>query len=74
MQFSTLSSSKMGISETDFFDILIIQNNEICYVKHVSALFYVFFTLFGCWGLGWGPNNFRKFPHFCTIFGNFCNL
>ena len=42
------------ISETDFFVILTIQNDEISYVKHVLAPFYVFFTLFGCWGPGGG--------------------
>ena len=50
MQFSRLSSSKMEISETDFFDTLTIQNDQISYVKHVLAPLYVFFTLFGCWG------------------------
>ena len=54
MQFSRLSSSKMAISETDFFDTLTIQNDQICYVKHVLAPFYVFFTLFGCCGGGGG--------------------
>ena len=52
MQFSRLSSSKMEISETDFFDTLTIQNDQISHVKHVLAPFYVFFTLFGCWGGG----------------------
>ena len=55
MQFSRLSSSKMEISETDFFDTLTIQNNQISYVKHVLAALYVFFTLFGCCGGGWLP-------------------
>ena len=50
MQFSSLGSSKMEISETDFFDILTIQDDQISYVKHVLAPLYVFFTLFGCWG------------------------
>ena len=54
MQFSGLGSSKMEISETDFFDTLTIQNNQISYVKHVLAPLYVFFTLFGCWGGGGG--------------------
>ena len=40
----------MEISKTDFFDTLIIQNDQISYVKHVLAPRYVFFTLFGCWG------------------------
>ena len=54
MQFSSLGSSKMEISETDFFDILTTQNDEISYVKHVVAPLCVFFTLFGCWGGGGG--------------------
>ena len=52
MQFSSLGSSKMEISETDFFDTLTIQNDQISYVKHVLAPLYVFSTLFGCWGEG----------------------
>ena len=52
MQFSRLNSSKMEISETDFFDTLTIQNDQISHVKHVLAPFYVFFTLFGLWGWG----------------------
>ena len=52
MQFSSLGSSKMEISKTDFFDILTIQTDQISYIKHVSAPLYVFFTLFGCWGGG----------------------
>ena len=56
MQFSRLNSSKMEISETDFFDTLTIQNDQISHVKHVLAPFYAFFTLFGCWGgVGWLP-------------------
>ena len=49
---SSLGSSKMEISETDFFDTLTIQNDQISYVKHVLAPLYVFSTLFGCWGEG----------------------
>ena len=37
----------MELSETDFFDTLTIQNDQISYVKHVLAPLYVFFTLFG---------------------------
>ena len=37
MQFSGLGNSKMEISETDFFDTLTIQNDQISYVKHVLA-------------------------------------
>ena len=33
MQFSSLYSSKMGTSETDFFNILTIHNDQISYVK-----------------------------------------
>ena len=48
MQFSGLSSSKMVISETDFFHTLTIQNDQISYVKHVLAPLHVLFTPFGC--------------------------
>ena len=55
MQFSSLGSSKMNVSETDFFDTLTIQNDEISYGKHFLAPLYVFFILFGCsWGGGGG--------------------
>ena len=54
MQFSSLGSSKMEISETDLFDTLTIQKDQISYVKHVLAPLYVFFTLFGCRGGGGG--------------------
>ena len=54
MQFSNLNSSKLEISETDLFDILTIRTDQTSYVKHVLAPFYVFFTLFGCWGGGGG--------------------
>ena len=52
MQFSSLSSSKMEISETDFFDTLTIQNDQISFVKHVLAPLYVLFTEFGWGGRG----------------------
>ena len=48
MQFSGLGSSKMEISETDCFDTLTIQNDQISYVKHVLAPLHVFLTLCGC--------------------------
>ena len=54
MQFSRPSRSKMEISETDVFDTLTIQNDQISHVKHVLAPLYVFFTLFGCYGGGEG--------------------
>ena len=53
-QFSTLYRSKMVIFAKQFFDIVTTYNDKICYVKHVLAPFYVFFTLFGCWGGGGG--------------------
>ena len=59
MQFSGLGSSKMEISETDFFDTLTIQNDQISHVKHVLAPFCVFFTLFGCGGGGGGTKGSR---------------
>ena len=68
MQFSRLSSSKMEISETDFFDTLTIQNDQISYVKHVLAPFYVFFTQFGVgWGGGGGaPKGSRVQPAYAV--------
>ena len=53
-QFSTLYSSKWKIFAEHFFDIVTTYNDEICYVKHVLAPLYVFFTLFGFffWGGG----------------------
>ena len=67
MQFSRLNSSKMEISETDFFDILTIQNDQISHVKHVSAPFYVFFTVFGCWGGGGAPKGSRAQPAYAVF-------
>ena len=54
MQFCGLGSSKMEISETDSFDTLTIQNDQISYVKHVLAPLHVFFTVFGCVCVGGG--------------------
>ena len=51
-QFSTLYRSKMQIFANHFFDIVTTYNDGICYVKHVLAPFYVFFTLFGRGGGG----------------------
>ena len=48
MQFSSLGSSKIEISVTEFFHTLTLQNDQISYVKHVLAPRYVFLTLFGC--------------------------
>ena len=54
MQFSSLSGSKMALSETDCFDTLSIQNDQTSYVKHVLDPLCVFFTLVGCLGGGGG--------------------
>ena len=54
-QFFNPGSSKMELAETDFFDTLTIQNDQIAYIKHGFALLYVFFTLFGCWVFKGGP-------------------
>ena len=59
MQFSGLGNSKIEISETDFFDTLTIQNDQISYVKHVLDPVHVFFTLFGCGGGGGGTKGSR---------------
>ena len=77
MQFSRLSSSKMEISETDFFDTLTIQIDQISYVKHVLAPLYVFFTQFGCWGGGGGAPKYNLLMQFSRLSssknGNFRN-
>ena len=62
VQFYSLGSSKMEISETVFFfDILTIQKYQISYVKDVVAPCYVVFTLFGCWGWVGGGGGGRRF-------------
>ena len=55
MQFFTLSSSKIEVSETYFFDILTTQNDHPRHVRHVLGRIYVFFTLFGYWVGGGSP-------------------
>ena len=67
MQFSGLGSSKMEISESDLFDTLTIQNDQISYVKHVLAPLYVFFTLFGCLGGGGGSQGGRGTTCLCSF-------
>ena len=49
MQFFTLYSSKLEVSETYFFDIVATHNDHPSYVKHVLGRIYVFFELFRCW-------------------------
>ena len=53
-QFSGLGSSIMEISETDFFDTLTIQKDQISFVKHVLAPVCVFFHTIWVWGGGGG--------------------
>ena len=48
MQLFTLSSSKIEVPETCFFDIVITQNDHSRYVKHVLGRIYVFYPYFGC--------------------------
>ena len=67
MQFSRLGSSKLELSETDFFDTLTIQNHQLSYVKHVLAPLYVFFTLFGCWGEGGAPKGSWAQPAYAVF-------
>ena len=67
-QFSTLYKSKMENFAKHFFDIVTTYNDEICYVKHVLAPFYVFFTLFGCWGgAGGAPKGSRPQPAYAVF-------
>ena len=66
MQFSRLSSSKMEISETDFFDTLTIQNDQISHVKQVLAPLCALFTLFG-WGGGGGSQGVLGTTCLCSF-------
>ena len=52
MQFFTLGSSKMEVSETYFIDIVTTHNDHPRYVKHVLGRIFVFFTLGGGGGGG----------------------
>ena len=67
MQFSGLGNSKIEISETDFFDTLTIQNDQISYVKHVLDPVHVFFTLFGCGGGGEVPRGLGRTTCLCSF-------
>ena len=49
--FPPSTVQKWKIFAKTIFDIVTTYNDKICYVKHVLAPFYVFFTLFG-WGGG----------------------
>ena len=52
MQFFTLDSSKIEVSETCFFDIVTTQKDRPRYLKHVLGRIYVFFH--PIWVLGRG--------------------
>ena len=52
--FPPSTGQKWKILQNIFFDIVTTYNDEMCYVKHVLAPLYVFFTLFGCSGGGGG--------------------
>ena len=54
MLFFTLVSSKIEVSETYFFDIVITQYDHPRYVKYILGRVYVFFILFGDWVRGGG--------------------
>ena len=45
LQFFTLGSSKIKVSET--FDVVTTQYDHPTYVKHVLGNMYMFFALFG---------------------------
>ena len=57
MQFFTLGSSKIEVSETCFFDIVTTQNDHPTYLKHFLGRTYVFFTLFAYWVRGAFPRD-----------------
>ena len=48
--FLPSTGQKWKIFAKTIFDIVTTYNDEICYVKHALAPFYVFSTVFGCWG------------------------
>ena len=47
MQFFTLGSSKIEVSESCVYDIVTIRYDHPRYVQYVLGCIYVFFTLFG---------------------------
>ena len=57
----------MVLSQTDYFDILTIQNDQISYVNHVLAPLHIFFTLFGCWGGGGAPKGAGAQPAYAVF-------
>ena len=63
MQFFTLGSSKIKVSETYFFDIVTTQYDHPRYVKHVLGRIYVFSTSFGYWVRGRGEGSPKGLVH-----------
>ena len=57
VQFFTLGSSKIEVSETYFFDTVITYYDDPRYVKHVSARVHVFFPLFA---IGYGGGGVKR--------------
>ena len=67
LQFFTLDSSKIEVSETYFFDIVITQNDHPRYVKHVLGRICMIFTLFGYWVGGGVPRVHNRPMQFFTL-------
>ena len=66
MQFFTVSSSKIEVFGTHFFDIVATPNYHLSYAKHVLGSIYVFFYPF--WVLrvgGGGPNGLMDWYTTC---------
>ena len=65
MQFSSLGSSKMEISETDFSDTLTIQNDQIsCVAQFLVPPFCVFHPI---WVLGGGSRGHNQLMQFSNL-------
>ena len=54
MQFFTLDSSKIEVSEAYFSDIVTTYHDKPGYIRHVLGIICVFFILFGDWVCGGG--------------------
>ena len=54
VQFFTLVTSKIEVSDTYFIDIVTTHNDHPRYVKHVLGRIYVFFTFWGGQGVSQG--------------------
>ena len=64
--FRPSTGQKWKIFANHFFDMVTTYNDEICYVKHVLAPFYVVFTRFGYWG-GRAPKGCRAQPAYAVF-------